>query len=596
MRYSLEALQTYMKRWGWDIAIVSGSDPHGSEYTPQRWRLREFITGFTGSAGTVVVTQESSGLWTDSRYFLQAEQQLNNSGTVLHKEKVGNQTWTEWIEEYCATHDKKQVVVGFDGMCHSFDQIEELKKRCPNAKFISSPDYIDSVWQDRPALPDDRVWVLENEYSGVDSTEKLASLRGVMAQKGCSAALVSDLMQTAWLLNIRSNDVLHTPVVISYCLVEQNRVVLFAETDKFGADVLEYFRRTDNVELLDYSQISDYLKEYNVSSGIMLHSKSLNYHLYSIFQSTCPEKIVNGVLPLDLAKAVKNATEIAGFRKAYLLDGIAQTRFFKWLEDSIAGGSRISEADAAAKMTDLRAKNPQYLDDSFGTISAYGANGAYPHYDFRIAKKDTYLEPHGLYLIDSGAHYMCGTTDITRTVPLGTLTEQERFDYTIVLKSMINMAMAIFPEHTSGARLDCLMREPMWRCRINYGHGSGHGVGHLLSVHEGPQGIRQDSNPAEFVPGIVMSDEPGIYIEGQYGVRHENMLLCVEDSRNEYGTWLRFDTLTRTYIDTASLAEGVLSQEEQEWIDRFNKQCIEDLTPFLEKEEIAWLKSKTKLY
>lgn len=594
MRYSLEALQTYMKRWGWNIAVVSGSDPHGSEYTPQRWRLREFITGFTGSAGTVVVTQNSSGLWTDSRYFLQAEQQLANSGSVLHKEKPGNQTWSEWIAEYCAAQGKEHVVIGIDGMCHSYSQIDELKRSCPNATIVSSPDYIDPIWTDRPALPKDKVWILGIEYAGTGAAEKLSALRKVMARNGCSAALISDLMQIAWLLNIRSNDVLHTPVVISYCLVEQDRVVLFADPDKFSTDILDYFGKTDNFELHSYYGISDYLKEYNVGDGIMLHSKTLNYHLYSILQSKCPDRIVDMEMPVNMAKAAKNPTEISGFRQAYLFDGIAQTRFFKWLEESVSNGKKVSEADAAAKMSSLRALNPQYIDDSFGTISAYGANGAYPHYDYSIAKKETYLEPHGLYLIDSGAHYRCGTTDITRTVPLGELTDQERFDYTIVLKSMIGLSMAVFPEHTAGARLDCLMREPMWRCRLNYGHGSGHGVGHLLSVHEGPQGIRQDSNPAEFVPGVVMSNEPGIYIEGKHGVRHENMLLCVEDCRNEYGTWFRFDTITRTYIDTTCLACGILSQEELAWIRDFNRICIEELSPYLEQSEIEWLLTKTK--
>ncbi len=592
MKSSLSALRKCMEQWGWDVAIVSGSDPHGSEYTPQRWRLREYVTGFTGSAGTVVVTADSAGLWTDSRYFLQAETQLSGSGVTLHKVQPGAQTWQEWVVEYCRMNPG---VVGFDGFCHSFDEIDKLKTDCPGSIFESRPNYIDQAWHDRPSLPNGEVWVLKQEYCGREASDKLADLRKFIKQNDCSSALISDLSEIAWLLNIRSSDVLHTPVVISYCLVEQNRVLLFADQKKFGNSVLAYFESLDNIEILPYESIETYLPSYlnrNPKTSIVLDSHSLNYQLCSIFRNTDSVRIVDKVLPISLSKSVKNQTEIDGFIQAYIYDGVAQTRFFMWLEEMLAKGADVTEADAAARMTELRKENPLYIDDSFGTISAYGANGAIPHYDYNTAQTETKLQPKGLYLIDSGAHYQCGTTDITRTVPLGPLTDKERFDYTIVLKSMIDLSMAVFPQHTTGARLDCLIREPMWRYRLNYGHGSGHGVGHLLSVHEGPQGIRQDSNPEEFRPGIIMSNEPGIYITGQHGVRHENMLLCIEDSVNEYGTWYRFRTLTCTYIDTTCLAPDILSQEELDWVKDYNKACIETLKPFLKKSEIEWLKSK----
>lgn len=576
----INALRRQMVQLGWDAAVIVGEDPHNSEYTPLRWCQREFISGFTGSAGVVVVTMDHAGLWTDSRYWIQAARELEGSGIELHRMvSVENTDWIEWIGQKMA-HD----IVGIDGLCMSAALAERLAKVCT---VVSKPDYLDAIWPDRPLLPQGKVWIHEDSFAGRSRADKLSWLRTELAGMGCTCMLVSCLDEIAWLLNIRSSDVDYCPFVISFALVAPDCVHLFAEISKFD-------ETPDGTVLHNYADLGRFIEGMDVQGRILADFSSLNFETAKALEKTFGrENVVSMPSPVSLAKAVKNETEIEGFRKAYIQDGIVQTRFFMWLETQVTSGCRVTESDASDKLHELRAAMPDFLDESFETISAYGANSALPHYS-TVRGKDAVLEPHGLYLNDSGAHYKYGTTDITRTVPLGPCTDLEKEDYTIDLKAMIDLGMAIFPAGTPGCRLDAVARRPLWQTMRNFGHGTGHGVGNVLSVHEGPQSIRQNLKDQPLLPGMITSNEPGIYREGFHGIRHENMILCKSAGNNEFGQWLAFETLTRTYIDTAPVLVSLLDREELEWLNAFNLKVAADICPFLEKSEAEWLKNKTR--
>ncbi|MCQ2073321.1 MAG: aminopeptidase P family protein [Bacteroidaceae bacterium] len=576
----INALRRQMVQLGWDAAVIVGEDPHNSEYTPLRWCQREFISGFTGSAGVVVVTMDHAGLWTDSRYWIQAARELEGSGIELHRMvSVENTDWIEWIGQKMA-----HGIVGIDGLCMSAALAERLAKVCT---VVSKPDYLDAIWPDRPLLPQGKVWIHEDSFAGRSRADKLSWLRTELAGMGCTCMLVSCLDEIAWLLNIRSSDVDYCPFVISFALVAPDCVHLFAEISKFD-------ETPDGTVLHNYADLGRFIEGMDVRGRILADFSSLNFETAKALEKTFGrENVVSMPSPVSLAKAVKNETEIEGFRKAYIQDGIVQTRFFMWLETQVTSGSRVTESDASDKLHELRAAMPDFLDESFETISAYGANSALPHYS-TVRGKDAVLEPHGLYLNDSGAHYKYGTTDITRTVPLGPCTDLEKEDYTIDLKAMIDLGMAIFPAGTPGCRLDAVARRPLWQTMRNFGHGTGHGVGNVLSVHEGPQSIRQNLKDQPLLPGMITSNEPGIYREGFHGIRHENMILCKSAGNNEFGQWLAFETLTRTYIDTAPVLVSLLDREELEWLNAFNLKVAADICPFLEKSEAEWLKNKTR--
>ena len=585
------ALRRMMAEWGWDAAVTVGEDPHNSEYTPLRWCQRQFISGFTGSAGVVVVTKDHAGLWTDSRYWIQAARELDGSGIELHKMvSVEDKEWIGWI----AANIPAGAKVGIDGLCMSMNEALQLEHVIADkhAAVVSKPDYLEALWPDRPLLPQGAVWLHEDRFAGRSRSEKMAWLRGELSQKGCCYMFLNCLDQIAWLLNIRSNDVEYCPFVISFALVGPECVWLFAENSKFGADVRAVLEK-DNIRLMPYSECGRYIASLKPDGKILIDAGSLNYETgRAIADAFGQDNIFSAESPVELAKSVKNEVEIEGFRRAYVQDGIAQTRFFMWLEDEIAAGHRITESDASDKLHELRAAMPGFLDESFETISAYGQNAALPHYS-TIRGKDAVLEPHGLYLNDSGAHYEYGTTDITRTVPLGPLTDLEREDYTLDMMAMIDLAMALFPEGTPGCRIDAIARRPLWQAMRNFGHGTGHGVGNVLSVHEGPQSIRQNLKNQPLLPGMITSDEPGIYREGFHGIRHENMILCVSKGQNEFGCWLGFETLTKTYLDTAPLVVSMMDKQEIEWLNSFNRSVFECLAPYLDEKEAAWLKKKT---
>ena len=580
-----------MAEWGWDAAVTVGEDPHNSEYTPLRWCQRQFISGFTGSAGVVVVTKDHAGLWTDSRYWIQAAKELEGSGIELHKMvSVEDKDWIKWIAGNIPVGGK----VGIDGLCMSMNEALHLENavKVKQGVVISKSDYLEALWPDRPLLPQGAVWLHEDKYAGRSRADKLKWLRGELEQKGCRYMFLNCLDQIAWLLNIRSNDVEYCPFVISFAVISPDSVHLFADKRKFGAEVLVELKK-DNVVLHSYGETGSFISSLKPDGKILIDADSLNYETgVAISGSFGIDNIVSGESPVELAKSVKNDIEIEGFRKAYIQDGIVQTRFFKWLEEEVGAGHRITESDASDKLHALRAEMPEFLDESFETISAYGQNAALPHYT-TIRGKDAVLEPHGLYLNDSGAHYKYGTTDITRTVPLGPLTDLEREDYTLGMKAMVDLAMAVFPEETPGCRIDAIARRPLWQSMRNFGHGTGHGVGNVLSVHEGPQSIRQNLKNQPLLPGMITSDEPGIYREGFHGIRHENMILCVPAGENEFGRWLKFETLTMTYLDTAPLVRELMDAAEIIWINYFNKTVFDAVSPFISADERSWLKKKT---
>ena len=586
----IQALRQWMQTEGWGAVVISGTDPHSSEYLPQRWQVRQWVTGFTGSAGTVVVTADQAGLWTDSRYFIQAAAQLEGSGIELHKLGLPDVLdYPEWMAENLTENS----IVCVDGLCMPLATVQSMQAlfASKGISVVSRPDFIDILWADRPALPDAPAFELGLEYTGRTRADKLAWLREAIAAKGCGSILLSSLDEIAWMLNVRSSDIAHTPVVIAYLWVAAERAVLYTTESKFDA-ALTAALAADGVVLAPYGSIVESITEWPCDAPIYIDGAMLNYALYEKVTGCFGTKVVDAASPVKLEKALKNETEIQGFREAYRKDGIVQTRFFRWLEGALAQGERITEIDAANKLISLRKEMEGYLDESFAPISAYGANAALPHYS-ATPEQCSVLEPRGLYLLDSGAHYLDGTTDITRTIPLGPLTEDEAFDYTCVLQGMIALSMASFPRGTRGCQLDVLARMPLWKYNRNYGHGTGHGVGHVLCVHEGPQGMRQNLLDQPILPGMVTSCEPGMYCEGQYGIRHENMILCYEDETNEFGDWLAFMTLTCTYIDTTPLVEELLTDEEKMFIDCFNTSVYETLVPDLTPEEAAWLKTKT---
>ena len=582
MAEKIEMLRTLMRAKGWDAVVVTGSDPHSSEYPAERWKQVAWLSGFTGEAGDLVVTLDHAGLWTDTRYFIQAEQQLAGTGIALHKTRVPEQVLIpEWLERQLGD----EGLVAVDGLCVGADFAQSLP-----GTVISVPDLLSRFWADRPAIPQTPIFTVN---PGESRREKLAWLRAFLQQQECDGILLSALDEIAWMLNVRASDIEYNPLVISYLLVTQTEVCWYVVKDEVEDpetratfSILE----ADGVRLLPYADI-DYLPG-EVRGRLFVDASTLNYQLYTDL-TAAGVPLEEGTSPVGLRKAVKNATEVAGMREAHVQDGLAMERFLYWLERSVDAGREITEWDAAVKLGQLRADLPGYRGDSFQTISAWGPGAALPHY----------VTPHnyapvirgdGLYLCDSGGQFDCGTTDITRTVPLGRISALEREDYTLVLKGHIALAMAVFPEGTPGCRLDVLAREPLWRSKRNFGHGTGHGIGWFLGVHEGPHDVRQNLNPVALQPGMILSDEPGIYREGKHGVRHENLLLVVEAGQSEFGRWLAFEPLTLCHFDTDALDLSLLDRSELDWLNAYQERVYRTLSPQLPPEIADWLREKTR--
>jgi len=590
----IASLRSLMRSRDWDAVVLTGSDPHGSEYPAERYKQILWLTGFTGEAADLVVTADHAGLWTDTRYFIQATAQLEGTGIELHKTRVSEQVLIpEWLAAHFA--DSDEPVIAIDGASMSAGFVEEITGEFDASGrrplIVSAPDFINLLWTDRPAIPQTPVFCID---PGVSRSEKLEMLREFCRSKACDAILLSSLDEIAWTLNVRASDIEYNPLVISYLLVSEDTVSWFVLKDPVeDPDTERAFEAlaADGVTLEPYDSIEEFL---SASGGLTIYAdpSSLNWQL-SKQMSSSGITVVSGPTPVRRAKAVKNPVEIECMRESHVRDGVAMVRFLCWLEKSVRADRLLSEWDASVKLRELRSQGLKYQGDSFETISAYGPGAALPHY-VTPQTDAPLLDASGLYLCDSGGQYLDGTTDITRTVPLGECTELEREDYTLVLKGHIDLAMAMFPEGTPGCRLDALARGPLWRARRNFGHGTGHGVGFFLGVHEGPQDVRQNLNPVPLEPGMIISDEPGIYREGQHGVRHENLLLCVERGTNEFGRWLGFEPLTLCPFDTSILVPGILDREECEWLDAYHSQVYETLSPLLDDETASWLQYKCR--
>ena len=597
----IQAVRRMMERNGWDAVVVSGSDPHGSEYPAPRWKQVEWLSGFTGEAGDMVITMDHAGLWTDSRYFIQAASQLEGSGIALHKTRVpGAVSLSDWVAAHADT-------VALDGLSQSIAQVRGIREALAlshqerDFRIVDVPDMLDRVWEDRPWIPHSPVITLDVQDVGESRLGKLVRLRKFLMAEGYDAILLSALDDIAWVLNVRGSDIEYNPYVISYLLVTQSEAVWFVKKDSPAdyEDTKDSYRELemDGVTIASYDGAGDYISALSSDDGdfsVLVDPDDLNHEMFSMLGRILgPENVKTGHLPVKLRKAIKNPVEIEWMRTAFMEDGVAMENFLYWLEKTVGAGIHITEWDASQKLTSFRAAIPGYRGNSFANISAGGANAALPHYSVPESGS-VGVGPARLYLVDSGGQYIFGTTDITRTVPLGECTDLEKEDYTLVLKGMIDLSMAVFPRGTAGCHLDVLARNALWSRRRNFGHGTGHGIGFYLGVHEGPQSIRQNFNPQPLLPGMITSNEPGIYRENMHGIRHENVLLCVEDTSNGFGDWLAFETLTVCHIDTSAVIPDLMTADEIMWLNDYNRSVFERLSGRLSPEVAEWLEMKTQ--
>lgn len=583
----IAALRAHIAQEQIQAFIIPSTDPHLSEYVAPHWQSREWISGFTGSAGTVVVTAKDAGLWTDSRYFLQAARQLEGTCITLYKEMLPE---TPNIPEFLSAHLQEGDCVGIDGKMFSAEEVEHLQKELKKSGICikSIADPMQLLWTDRPAMPLAPAFVYDTKYAGMSFTEKLPAVRQAMEATGADSLLLSALDEIAWLLNIRGNDVHCNPVVVSYLLIEKDKVNYFVQPQKVTPELAEYFS-ANGISVHPYEEIGDYLNSFNAHSILMNPAKT-NYAIYSAIRPGC--LIINGASPVALLKAIRNKQEIAGIHAAMQRDGVALVKFLKWLDEAIPAGKE-TEISVDKKLHTFRAAQPLYMGESFDTIAGYKEHGAIVHYE-ATPETDVTLKPEGFLLLDSGAQYLDGTTDITRTIALGPLTEEEKTDYTLILKGHIALAMAVFPEGTRGAQLDVLARMPIWKERMNYLHGTGHGVGHFLNVHEGPQSIRMNENPVALQPGMVTSNEPGVYKAGSHGIRTENLVLTVPAGEGMFGKYLKFETLTLCPICRKGIIKELLTAEEIGWLNDYHRTVYEKLSPDLNNDEREWLKEACK--
>ena len=582
----IQALRALFSREGIQAFIIPSTDPHLSEYVTPHWKSREWISGFTGSAGTVVVTTGKAGLWTDSRYFLQAAQQLEGTEIELYKEMLPE---TPSISTFLCTQLSPGDAVGIDGKMFSAEEVERMQAELQKCRIEikNIPDPMRELWADRPPMPEAPAFIHETKYSGKSSVEKISIIREELKKCNARALFISALDEIAWTLNLRGNDVHCNPVIVSYLLIEEQDIHYFIQPQKITLEVAEYLKST-GISLHPYEEVETYLKQIRVESLLINPSKT-NYAVYSAVNPDC--KIIHGVSPVTLLKAIRNEQEIAGIHAAMQRDGVALVKFLKWLEEAVPGGKE-TEISVDKKLHSFRAEQDLYMGESFDTIAGYKEHGAIVHYE-ATPETDVPLKPEGFLLLDSGAQYLDGTTDITRTIALGELTEEEKTDYTLILKGHIALAMAKFPAGTRGAQLDVLARMPIWQRGMNFLHGTGHGVGHFLNVHEGPQSIRMNENPVTLQLGMLTSNEPGVYKAGSHGVRTENLVLVVPAGEGMFGNYLQFETVTLCPICKKGIIKELLTNEEIEWLNGYHQTVYEKLSPSLNKEEQAWLKEAT---
>lgn len=584
----LESLREVMRREHLSAFIFPSTDAHQSEYVADHWQGRTWISGFNGSAGTAVVTMKSAALWTDSRYFLAAEEQLKGTEFQLMKLKIeGTPTISEWLAQELQGENAE---VGLDGMVNSYHEtmglIADLRKS-GGITVRTNFDPLGLIWTDRPAIPANPVEIQPMEFAGESVASKISRIRTALRQRHADGMLISALDDIAWTLNLRGTDVHCVPVFVSYLLISSQQVSLYVDSAKINVEVKAYL--TENgISLYPYNKVAEGLERYS-EYNILLDGDETSYFLWKTVK--CQE-IIAGNSPVPAMKAQKNDREIAGFRQAMLRDGVAMVKFLRWLKPAVEAGGQ-TEISIDRKLTSLRAEQHLFRDISFDTIAGYQAHGAIVHYE-ATPETDVALKPEGLILIDSGAQYQDGTTDITRTIALGPVTEEMKHVYTLVLKGHIQLELAKFPDGASGTQLDALVRECMWREGYNYLHGTGHGVGSYLSVHEGPHQIRMEWKPTPLRAGMTVTDEPGLYLSGKFGVRIENTLLIKDYQTTEFGKFLQMESLTLCPIDLTPVDFSMLQPEEIEWLDTYHRDVFEKLSPYLEGEDLEWLREATR--
>ena len=585
----LAALREEMRREHLSAFIFPSSDPHNSEYVPSRWEGRKWISGFDGSAGTAVVTLHSAALWTDSRYFLAAEEQLAGTEFQLMRERVdGTPSIAEWIATEIESAESSEI--GVDGMCMTYAECSDLKtdlKHNGGITVRTNLDILDRIWTDRPSVPLNPVSIQPIEYAGESCHDKLGRIRSSLLRRGASGMLMTQLDDIAWTLNLRGTDVHCTPVFVAWLIVAEEVAVLYIKDEKLSPEVIEYLN-AEGVAVDDYDNIIDALNSYD-GYTLLIDPATTNYTLSQLRGNF---NLVSAPSPVPEMKAIKNEVECNGFRNAMQRDGVAMVKFLKWLEEAVPKGCE-TELSVSAKLRQLRAEQPLFKDESFDTIAGYEEHGAIVHYE-PTPDTDVPLRLEGFLLLDSGAQYLDGTTDITRTIQLGKVTDLHRRVYTLVLKGHLSLQNLCFPRGAAGTQLDAVARVAMWREGMNFMHGTGHGVGSYLSVHEGPHQIRQEYRPAPMLEGMTVTDEPGLYLAGKFGVRIENTLLTVPYMTTEFGKFLRFEPLTLCPIDTRPIVVDMLSTEELGLLNAYHKMVYERLSPMLDEEHKAWLADKTR--
>lgn len=587
----LEKLREVMRREHLSAFIFPSTDAHQSEYVADHWQGRAWISGFNGSAGTAVVTMRSAALWTDSRYFIAAEEQLRGTEFQLMKLKVeGTPTISDWIASELSQNEDECREVGLDGMVNSYNDtmalISDLRK-AGGITVRTNFDPLEQIWMNRPAIPENPVEIQSLNFAGETVDDKIQRIRKALREHHADGILVSALDDIAWTLNLRGTDVHCNPVFVSYLLISSDQVSLFVNLKKISSEVKAYLDE-HGISLFDYNQVEEGLESY-ADYNVLLDGDETSFCLW---KSVKCQEIIAAKSPIPVMKAVKNATEIEGYHRAMLRDGVAMVKFLKWLKPAVEAGGQ-TEMSIDKKLTSLRAEQNLFRDVSFDTIAGYQAHGAIVHYE-ATPETDAPLLPEGLILIDSGAQYQDGTTDITRTIALGPVTEEMKHVYTLVLKGHIQLELAKFPDGASGTQIDALSRECMWREGYNFLHGTGHGVGSYLNVHEGPHQIRMEWKPTPLRAGMTVTDEPGLYLKGKFGVRIENTLLIKDFVETTFGKFLQMESLTLCPIDTAPIDMDMLLLEEVEWLNAYHREVFEKLSPYLEDEEVGWLAEATK--
>lgn len=581
-------LREQMKERGITAYIVNTADPHQSENVAESYKGRVWISGFTGSAGTVVITENEAILWTDGRYFIQAEKELEGSEYKLYKmDTPGYPTYTEWLKETLKSGD----AIGFDGKVFAQESVENLERgfKEKEIKFIDEYDLVGEIWEDRPAIPKGEAFLHELKYTGKTAQEKIKEVREEMKKQNTDYFLLGSLDDIAWLYNIRGKDVANSPVVISYALISMDKAYLFVDRDKIS-DNVNSFLKENRIELAGYEDIIEYVNNIEKGSRIFLDKERINRWIYKAIPSGC--KVINCMDITTKLKAIKNPTEIENQRNAYIKDGVAITKFLYWLDKSV-GNIEVSEISAEEKLLSFRQEQEGFIEPSFATISAYKSNAAMMHYS-ASETSNAMLKKEGLYLIDSGGQYFDGTTDITRTVALGYITDEEKKDFTLTLKGHMNLGNARFLHGATGHSLDVLARYPLWQEGIDYKCGTGHGIGFLLNVHEGPHRIATVANSVVLEKGMIISIEPGVYKAGSHGIRIENIVVVDEDIKTDSGQFMKFETLSFVPLDLEAIDVNLLSESERIWLNEYHKEVYSKLSPYLNEEEKSWLKEETK--